>query len=353
MPLITDYHQVKEIYAEAAERGIALPVFCAEDRETLEAILAAAMMLGQEIGVPDLPVIPAWTCRYPPRGQMRLLTHCGDPLLGMQMMFSDLDLLARQGPYIHLRILPHLDHAFPWLDGDMLEGFADRFASVMCDASEKPLDENIRLTRQYVEKIRGRVVVEGAVDEIYESGGHAVKNALSTPDQARRFMDETGVDIIVPNVGTEHRSTGKQAQYNAEQARSICSATGKVLCLHGATSLPSSALPRLPADGFVKVNIYTALAISGGQAVAGTMLNNLGNILPEIEIRGLIQQGILGENAARADFGNTRPPIGPKLAEAANPPRRDAWFCAVRDRCRNYMELLNYRFYANPTSDRR
>ncbi len=41
MPLVNDYNAVKDAYAEAAEKGIALPVFCAEDRETLEAILAS------------------------------------------------------------------------------------------------------------------------------------------------------------------------------------------------------------------------------------------------------------------------------------------------------------------------
>jgi len=343
MPLVTDYRQVKEIYAEAAEHGIALPVFCAEDRETLEAILAAAMMLGQEIGVPDLPVIPAWTCRYPPRGQMRLLTHCGDPVLSMHMMFSDLALLGSQGPYARLRILPHLDHAFPWLDGDMLEAFADRFASVMCDASEKPLDENIRLTRQYVEKVKGRVVVEGAVDEIREAGGSEAADSLTTPAQARKFLDETGVDIIVPNVGTEHRATAGKAQYHPEQARAIRSVTGNVLCLHGATSLALKDMSQLPADGFVKVNIYTALAVSGGQAVARTVLDNLGNIFPETELRDLIQRKILGENTVLPDYGGTQLPIGPKLAKVANPPRRDAWFYAVRERCRSYMDLLHYR----------
>ena len=35
MPLITDYHQVKDTYQEAAELGVALPVFGTEDRETL------------------------------------------------------------------------------------------------------------------------------------------------------------------------------------------------------------------------------------------------------------------------------------------------------------------------------
>ena len=304
MPLITDYQHVKEIYAEAAERGIALPVYCAEDRETLEAILAAAAALGEEIGVPDLPVIPAWTCRYPARGQMRLLTHSGDPVLGTRLMFSDLDVFAAQGPYSRLRIMPHLDHAFPWLDGDILENFADRFASVMCDASEKPFEENIRLTRQYVEKVKGRVVVEGAVDEIKESGGAGnPADELTTPAMARRFLDETGVDIIVPNVGTEHRAAaGGKAKYYADHARAIRAVAGNVLCIHGTSSLAPEDLTHLPEDGFVKINIYTILAVSGGQALTHSVLDNLGNIFPETELRRLIQEGVLGEKVISPDL---------------------------------------------------
>ena len=50
MPLVTDYTHVKEVYQEAAELGVGLPVYCAEDRETLEAILAAAKEMGARIG---------------------------------------------------------------------------------------------------------------------------------------------------------------------------------------------------------------------------------------------------------------------------------------------------------------
>ena len=71
MPLVTDYHAVKDIYREAKERHVAMPVFCCEDRETLEAVLAAAAALGEQLGVEDLPIIPAWTGRYPARPQPR------------------------------------------------------------------------------------------------------------------------------------------------------------------------------------------------------------------------------------------------------------------------------------------
>lgn len=82
-----------------------------------------------------------------------------------------------------------------------------RWLEGLCDASERAFEENIRLTAEYVKKVNGRVVVEGAVDEIFESCHGGQKNEPATVEQARRFLNETGVDIIVPNVGTEHRAT--------------------------------------------------------------------------------------------------------------------------------------------------
>jgi len=340
MPLITDYHQVKDIYREAAERRVGLPVFCAEDRETLEAILAAALELGREMGVDDLPIIPAWTVRYPGRGQMTLLTACGDPRLGTRLMFSDLHaFMSEDSPYRHLRVLPHLDHGFPWLDGDIMEAYAGQFASIMCDASEKPFEENMRLTAAFVDKVRGQVVVEGAVDEIFEAGGAGSKNEPTSVAQARRFLSETGVDIIVPNVGTEHRATADQIVYQSERAREISAAVGSILCLHGTSSVKPEDLPRLPADGFVKINVYTTLAVHGGQAVARQVLQSLPGIFGETQLRELVSAGWLPETVLA---GQARP----RLNIVANPPRRDAWFGAVRQRCIDFLRAFNYAAYA-------
>jgi fructose-bisphosphate aldolase class II len=346
MPLITDYHQVKDTYQQAAELGVALPVFCTEDRETLEAILASALEFGKEIGVDDLPIIPAWTSRYPARGQMTLVTACRDPRVGHELMFSDLKVLVGEAsPYRKLRILPHLDHAFPWLDGDILNQYVDRFASVMFDASEKPFEENIQLTAEYVEKIRGRVVVEGAVDEIFEASGGDEKNEPTSVAQARRFQRETGVDILVPNVGTEHRATMGQVRYRSDRAREISAAVGKVLCLHGTSSVRPEDLPRLPEDGFVKVNIYTTLAVKGGQALTCHVLDNLGNIFSEVQLRELVDQGVLGAEVLSQDYAHTKWPLKPKLEYVTNPLRRDAWFAAVRDRCQEFLRVFNYGRY--------
>ncbi len=346
MPLITDYHQVKETYQQAAELGVALPVFCAEDRETLEAILAAGLELGQQLGVEDLPVVPAWTVRYPGRAQMTLVTACGNARLGTQLMLGDLSAFMREdSPYRKLRVMPHLDHGFPWLDGDIMEEYASEFASIMCDASEKPFEENIRLTAEYVEKVHDRVVVEGAVDEIFEAGFTGPKNEPTTVEQARRFLSETGVDIIVPNVGTEHRATADQVQYRSDRARELGAAVGRVLCLHGTSSVKPDDLPRLPEDGFVKINIYTTLAVHGGQAVARNVLQHLQDILSEAQLQELVREGTLAESFLAVDGREKRVPIRPKLNWVANPPRRDAWFAAVKARCIEFLETFNYRRY--------
>ena len=344
MPLVTDYNAVKDAYAQAAELGIGLPVFCSEDRETLEAILASALKMSEEIGVEDLPIIPAWTSRYPSRGQMELLTACGDPTLGTKMMFSDLELFAGENsPYRKLRIMPHLDHAFPWLDGEILDNFADKFASVMCDASEKPFEENIKLTAEYVERVKGKVIVEGAVDEIFESGGESEKNEHTTVAQAQKYLSQTGVDVIVPNVGTEHRATADQVKYDSARSREISDAVGKILCLHGTSSVNPDDLPKLPVDGFIKINVYTTLAVKGGQALARKVLSDLANVFDEEQLKQLVQQGILGDVVLSEGYGETQMPIKPKLASVGNPPRRDAWFEAVKNRCHDFLDVFNYK----------
>ena len=343
MPLVNDYQHVKDVYREAAELGVGLPVFCAEDRETLEAILASALEFGRQIGVEDLPIIPAWTVRYPGRGQMTLVSASGNPRLGVRLMFSDLAaFMSEDSPYRKLRVLPHLDHGFPWLDGDIMEQYAGDFASIMCDASERPFEENIRLTAAYVERMRGRVVVEGAVDEIFESGGSGHKNEPTTVALAQRFLRETGVDILVPNVGTEHRATADQVNYRADRAREISAAVGRILCLHGTSSVKPDDLSRLPADGFVKINVYTTLAVHGGQAVAREVLGSLPGILGEVQIRELIREGTLADSAfPEATLRGARP----QLTIVTNPRRRDAWFAAVKTRCLDFLTVFNYRAY--------
>ena len=201
------------------------------------------------------------------------------------------------------------------------------------------------MTAEYVEQVKGRVVVEGAVDEISSTEGGA-REKMTSVEEAQEFISKTGVDIIVPNLGTEHRSTTASAHYNSERAREICAAVGKVICLHGSSSIPKEDLPKLPEDGVIKVNLFTALAYAGGKAVVKHVLNDLGNVLNVNELSELVEAGILGKAVLESGYRKTIEPVGPKLAHFTTPLRSDAWFYAYKEKCKEYMRIFNYIKYS-------
>ena len=244
-------------------------------------------------------------------------------------------------------MLTLLDHGQFNSDETLLEDFLDDFSCVMFDCSTLPFDENIRRTAAYVERHGDHVTIEGAVDEITSAGG-IPRDELCTVERAQQFVRETGVDLIVPNVGTEHRSTLEKAKYHGGLARAISQAVGKILCLHGTSSLGVHDIDRIKDDGIIKVNIWTRLERIGGQAVARHTLKDLGNILDAGEITELVREGLLGpafgdpEQLARACGGK----IGPKLSSVAEVERCDVWVNAVIPAIKEYLYMFGYVNYA-------
>ncbi|ERJ75972.1 ketose-bisphosphate aldolase [Streptococcus sobrinus W1703] len=101
----------------------------------------------------------------------------------------------------------HLDH------GDNLDSVAraihNGFSSVMIDGSLLSWDENVDITRKTVEMChRVGVSVEGELGTIGQTGTaveDGLKNGIYTkPEDAKRFVEGTGVDILAFGIGTAH-----------------------------------------------------------------------------------------------------------------------------------------------------
>jgi len=345
MPVVSDPAWVKEIYQEVAEKGACLPCFCTENQKTVEAMLRAAHEIGREFNIKNPPLVIGFTATYHHRQQLMNYTTLRDAVFGARAVLDDAALFASaDSPYGDVRLMPHLDHGMPEGDEQLLYDFTDRFATVMFDASQFPFDENVKRTAEYVERTRGKTLVEGAVDEIFEVGESDDKERLTTVEQARRFLSETGCFLIVPNLGTEHRATGGQVKYSSERAREISAALGKVLVLHGTSSLGEGALKNLSNDGIIKVNIWTRLATSGGKAVAKHVIKQLGNILDADEIEELRREGWLGDRHADKDYirevcGGK---LGPKLEVVAEVNRTDVWVEEVVQKMKEYFRAFGY-----------
>jgi fructose-bisphosphate aldolase class II len=297
--LITDRQAVLDIYAEAAARGWVIPCFCAENLTTLEAVLAAVKAHGEQVGRADLPVSVALTVNYPPRPQAQFYTQIRDASLGLRLFMVELrELTGSDSPFARLRVMVHLDHIQPVEDAALLSSDLSAYSSIMYDASHYSLEENIRMTRRFVAQWGDRIVIEGACDEIVDAGGGAVCRT-TTADEAKHYADATGVDLVVANLGTEHRAGASDLTYQGEAARAIRDRIGARIVLHGCSSVPMDQIRHLCQDGICKVNIWTILERDATPALLEAMVREAACHTGAIRAVALHAQGYLGEAADR------------------------------------------------------
>jgi fructose/tagatose bisphosphate aldolase len=345
MPLVTDPHEVEAIYAMARERGVCLANFCTANPYTTQAILRAAYEFGREHGLERVPIIVSATANYSIESQLVAYTPLHDARIGARALIADVELLlSEDSPYADLRAMLHLDHGQPDRDRELLPEILEKYATVMFDSSNFPFEENIRRTSEFVEQHGHQVQIEGAVTEIVQAACNAHRDELTTPEQAERFWRETGVSLLVPNLGTEHRATAPVARYDSHAARAISARVGKRLVLHGSSSVPEAALGTLAEDGIVKVNLWTTFERTGGQAVTRFVLHQLGNILSADELAALRAEGWLGERFFSDEYRDTvcEGSAGPKLSGLREEHRRDVWQEAVVAQMKFYLAAFHY-----------
>lgn len=345
MPLIADASQAREVYQEARERGVALINLNPEGARGIEACLRAAKRFGERAGADDIPIILSICGVYDHRPQIKLYTSLGDPQFGFDAWLKDVEFYTQaDGPFGRLRVLTHLDHGQPEEDAAILERRLEKLSSVMFDASTVPFDDNVAATASYVERHSEHTVIEGCVDEIFEAGTGEQKNQTTTVEQATRFVAETGVDLIVPNLGTEHRASARELRYHGEQARALRDAVGSILVLHGTSSLSPEDFTHLKDDGIIKVNIWTAIEKAGAQAAVRNALEELGNIFTEAELRELAEDRIVGSRCLDPTYQDEvcEGRLYPKLSHFGENVRRDAWVAAAQTLVESCLEDLGY-----------
>jgi fructose/tagatose bisphosphate aldolase len=292
MPLISNRAEVLAAYADAAKRGWVVPCFGSENLTTSEAVLEAALRHAALLGVPDLPVTIAITGAYEHRSQASFYTHTRQVGLGLRLFLADLrELTAPGSPYARLRVMAHFDHAQHDLDAEALaSGVPGPWASVMYDASTLAFAANMAKTRAFVERRGREVVIEGACDEIVDSGSGG--GDLTSPERAATYLASTGVDLMVANLGTEHRASGADLRYRGDLARACSARVGGTLVLHGCSSVPPSELGNLFTDGVRKVNIWTMLERDASPALLADLVANAdkvgGTLAAELAAKGLL-----------------------------------------------------------------
>lgn len=298
MPIITKREQVLKIYEEAAQKGWVIPCLCSENLTTTEAIIEATSEFAKKHGLKSVPVTLAITVQYEHRSQSRNYTHSRNWETGLKLFQSDAQVLMRQGgDYENVDLLLHLDHVQHDLDEDLCESDLSSFSTIMYDASTLPLEENIAKTRAFVEKKGKEIMIEGACDEIVDAGGEA-HNDITTAEKCADYMKRTGVDMVVANLGTEHRASGKDLKYHGEAARAIKELIGPKIVLHGTSSVSNEQVKKLFEDGVCKVNIWTALERDASPELLEFLVTNASKAGGPRMVEKLCQKGYLTEKCA-------------------------------------------------------
>ena len=235
---------------DAAERGgYALGAFAPRYTSMIQPILRA----GERTGSPLIVQI----------SQKELQRYGITP-----QAFAEEFRVALEREQVTVPVVLHLDHT---KDMQVIEdAIAAGFTSVMIDASELPLEENIATTRSVVAYAHARgVSVEAELGMIGTTDFVETdrdEELYTDPDEAERFVRETEVDALAVSVGTAHGVYKvRKPRVDYDRLRAIRARTPVHLVLHGGSGVPAEMIAeamRLPGGGISKVNIATDLELA-------------------------------------------------------------------------------------------
>lgn len=169
---------------------------------------------------------------------------------------------------ITVPVVLHLDHT---KEMDTIQAAVEAgFTSVMIDASEKPLEENIassRIAAEYAHKngvsVEAELGMIGTTDFVETDKDEEL---YTDPQEAQRFVGETGVDALAVSCGTAHGVyMVRQPKIDIPRLKAIRSLTKVHLVLHGGSGVPAEMMGgaiKLPGGGVSKVNIATDLELA-------------------------------------------------------------------------------------------
>ncbi|TQV78195.1 class II fructose-bisphosphate aldolase [Exilibacterium tricleocarpae] len=235
MPLVS----LEPVLKTALREKFAVAAFNPVDYGSMKAMVRAA----EEIDAPVIIQSSAKTIRY----------------YGHTALAGWMRELAADSP---VPVVLHLDHG---KDMDMIRRCIDSgWTSVMIDASDKPFEENLALTRQVVAWAEQAGI--GVEAEIGEIGGveedlvvDEASVMLTDPEEAQRFCQALNLSAFAAQIGTAHGNYKREPKVAFELIAEINRRTQTPMALHGGTGLSEATFKRCIDLGCAKINISTHL----------------------------------------------------------------------------------------------
>lgn len=168
------------------------------------------------------------------------------------------------------------------------------FDSVVIDFSALPFDQNVSRTKETVEAIKAinpAILAEGEIgdigtgSEIHKTDDNEFRN-LTTPEEARQFVDSTAIDILAPAVGNMHGMLESMVQgktkkhLDIERIAQIKKVARVFLTLHGGSGTDNEDFVRAIAAGINIIHINTELRVAWRRSLEGSLTSQPNEVVP-------------------------------------------------------------------------
>jgi fructose-bisphosphate aldolase class II len=182
-----------------------------------------------------------------------------------------------------------------------LEAAKAGFDAVTIDFSALPFDENVARTKETVQAIKAinpGILAEGEIGDI--GTGSEIKETaqgdhkLSTPEEARQFVEATGIDNLAPAVGNMHGMLKSMVQGKAkkhldvERIAQIKKAAGVFLTLHGGSGTDDEHFRKAIAAGINIIHINTELRVAWRESLGESLARDPNEVVPYKILRPVV-----------------------------------------------------------------
>jgi fructose-bisphosphate aldolase, class II len=285
---------LREFLADADARHVAIGHFNISELGTLKGVFAAAQELSQAqsmaIGAPvQIPILIG-------------VSEGEREFIGVRQVVALIKTMREQYDY---PIFLNADHTHS-LD-KVREAAEAGFDEILFDGSALPsLDENIKQTLEAVKIVRAVAAAGGAArDIVFEgeigfigAGSEILKEKpdliLSTPEEAVRFVKETGVDVLAPAVGnmhgllagmvagTEHKrlNLARIAEIKAAIVAASAGGAGSRMTLHGGSGTDDGDFAAAVAAGMDIVHVSSELRLAWRRGIEAGLAADPNEIAP-------------------------------------------------------------------------
>lgn len=163
------------------------------------------------------------------------------------------------------------------------------FDSVIIDAANLSFEENVKLTKEcvdYARSVNPEIIVEAELGFI--GSGSNIKDTvpegagiLTKPEEAKKFVELTGIDMLAPSVGSIHGLI-KSGKPHIDEVRvaEIKQATGLPLVLHGGSGLRDVDFTNGIKAGIRIVHISTEIRVAYDEALKKSLADNPTEVAP-------------------------------------------------------------------------